>query len=157
LSRVARATYTLRNKRNILHKGQIDPNIYDLRFIYSCAQWIFTEFIRQYVTSDIHKAGEIVEFIQLPVSSIIESIDDRKIIHADLSVKDEILVALYGFYPEKISIVELCKSLDRRVKNSVYKGIKSLWEEKLVHEKNKSYTLSQSGFIKAQEILKSVS
>jgi hypothetical protein len=154
LSRIARATYTLRNKRNILHKGLIDPNIYDLRFIFSSGQWILTEFIRQYVTSDIHKAGEIVEFIQLPVGSIIEHIDGRKIIHADLSVKEEILVTLYSYYPEKLTIVELCQSLDRRVKNSVYKGVKSLWDEKLVHEKSKGFMLSQPGFAKAQEILK---
>src|SRR4029077_50470 len=31
-ARIARAIYTLRNKRNILHKGQVDANTIDLAF-----------------------------------------------------------------------------------------------------------------------------
>src|ERR1700730_2952636 len=33
-ARIARAIYTLRNKRNVAHKGQIDPNTIDLAFAY---------------------------------------------------------------------------------------------------------------------------
>ena len=33
-ARVARAAYTLRNKRKIAHKGTVDPNIYDLRYVF---------------------------------------------------------------------------------------------------------------------------
>jgi hypothetical protein len=157
LSRIARATYTLRNKRNILHKGQVDTNIYDLKFMYGCAQWILTEFVRQFITNDIHKAGEIVEFIQLPVSSIIETIDGRKIIHANLSVKEEILLILYSFYPERLTELEINKSLDRRAKISIYKGLKNLWDCKLVHTNAKLHTLTQAGFLEAQEIMKRLS
>lgn len=157
LSRIARATYTLRNKRNILHKGLVDANVYDLKYINSCAQWILTELVRQYITNDIHKAGEIIEFIQLPVSTVIESIDGRKIIHANLSVKEEILIVLYSIYPERISERKLNVSLDRRAKNSVYKALRSLWDDKRVHENAKLYTLTQAGFLQAQEILKRVS
>jgi hypothetical protein len=157
LSRIARATYTLRNKRSILHKGQVDTNIYDLKFIYACAQWILTEIVRQFITNDIHKAGEIVEFIQLPVSSIVETIDGRKIVHANLSVKQEILVVLYSYYPSRLTELEIGKSLDRRAKTSIYKSLKILWTEKLIHENLKLYTLTQSGFTEAEAILKKVS
>ena len=157
LSRISRATYTLRNKRNILHKGQIDTNVYDLKFIYSSAQWIMTEFIRQFITNDIHKAGEIVEFIQLPVNSIIETIDNRKIIHANLTVKEEILVVLYSYYPERLTELEINKSLDRRAKNSIYKSLKTLWVEKLIHTNEKVHTLTQTGFLRAQGVLKRLS
>lgn len=157
LSRIARATYTLRNKRNILHKGQVDTNVYDLKFIYSCAQWALTELIRQFITSDINKAGEIVEFIQLPVNSIVESIDGRKIIHAVLSAKEEILVLLYSSYPQRLSKTEIKQSLDRLSDSSIYKGLKNLWGSKLVHENSGVYTLSQKGFSEAESILKKVS
>lgn len=43
LARIARSMYTLRNKRNIAHKGDVDPNIYDLRYLFSSAQWIMAE------------------------------------------------------------------------------------------------------------------
>lgn len=154
LSRIARATYTLRNKRNILHKGQIDTNVYDLKFTYSCCQWILTELIRQLVVTDIHTAGEIVEYIQLPVSSIIESIDGRKIVHAKLTVKQEILIVLYSFYPNRVSQTEIKKSLDRRAESSVYKVIKALWNDKLVHNNRNELILTQTGFLVAQKILK---
>jgi hypothetical protein len=45
-SRIARAIYTLRNKRNIAHKNEIDPNTVDLGFIHQAAAWIMAELIR---------------------------------------------------------------------------------------------------------------
>ena len=33
-ARIARGMYALRSKRNILHKGNVDPNTYDLRFLF---------------------------------------------------------------------------------------------------------------------------
>lgn len=157
LSRIARSIYTLRNKRNIVHKGNIDANLYDLKYIYSSTQWILTEFIRQHVTGDIHKAGRIVEFIQLPVSSIIESTDGRKIIHAKLPVKEEVLLVLYSYYPTRVSELEISKSIDRRPRNSVYKAIGALWDEKLIHENDKLYALTQTGFTKSEIIIGSCS
>ena len=32
--RIARAMYTLRNKRNIAHKGEVDPNTFDLAYVH---------------------------------------------------------------------------------------------------------------------------
>ena len=31
--RIARALYAIRNKRNVVHKGSVDPNTYDLRML----------------------------------------------------------------------------------------------------------------------------
>ncbi len=37
--RVARAMYTMRNKRNIAHTGEVDPNRYDLVYLHHAASW----------------------------------------------------------------------------------------------------------------------
>ena len=45
-ARIARAMYSLRSKRSIAHKGDIDPSSYDLRFLLGGAQWILAELVR---------------------------------------------------------------------------------------------------------------
>ena len=42
-ARIARSVYTLRNKRSIAHKNEIDPNTIDLSFINQGAAWIMAE------------------------------------------------------------------------------------------------------------------
>jgi hypothetical protein len=44
-ARIARAIYTLRNKRNVAHKGQIDPNTTDHAFAYHASAWIMAELL----------------------------------------------------------------------------------------------------------------
>src|SRR5437870_1575516 len=44
-SRLARAMYALRSKRNIVHKTEIDPAVYDLRLLYAGAQWLLAELL----------------------------------------------------------------------------------------------------------------
>ena len=45
-SRIARSIYTMRNKRSIAHKGEIDPNRIDLEFTHHGAAWIMAELVR---------------------------------------------------------------------------------------------------------------
>src|SRR5262249_51559347 len=42
-ARIARSMYTLRNKRNIAHKNEIDPNTFDLAFVHHASSWIMAE------------------------------------------------------------------------------------------------------------------
>jgi len=39
-ARIARSIYTLRNKRNIAHNNEVDPNTVDLAFAHQAAAWI---------------------------------------------------------------------------------------------------------------------
>jgi hypothetical protein len=154
LARIARATYTLRNKRNILHKGVVDPNLYDLGFIYSSAQWILTEFVKEYITSDIHKAGEIIQFIQIPVSKYFEKLNDLVLIHANCTVPQEFALVLYSAYPGYLSYSQIQASLERRSKPAISNALKKLWELKQIHKDDNGYKLTQAGFVYAQEILR---
>lgn len=155
-NRIARAIYALRNKRNIAHKGNINPNIYDLKYIYASAQWILTELVRQVIKTDINKAGAIIEFIQIPISTVVEEFGDRKTVFGSLSVEDELLILLHSYYPEYVTRISIRTSLDRRANSSISTGLTRLWKGKFVDKRDSTYKLTQPGFNRAEQILKTI-
>ncbi len=155
VARVARGMYTFRNKRNILHKGDVDPNIYDQRWCYSSAQWILTELVRSVTSSTMQEAGKLVAFIQLPVEAMVEDFDTRKIVFGDLSTEEEALVLLHSYYPENASFSQVRGSMDRRAQSSVSSVMKRLWNKKLLNKNAEGlYKLTQQGFQEAQIVIK---
>jgi hypothetical protein len=132
-ARMARSMYALRSKRNIVHKAQIEPGRYDLRLLYAGAQWILAELLAlaSGVNGDV--AARLVVEVQLPAGELVEVIDGRKIVHAEMSVRDEALVILMTAHPEPITVTELSNSMDRRNPGSVRAMVGVLWKEKLVH------------------------
>jgi hypothetical protein len=156
-ARVARSCYTLRNKRSIAHKGSTDPNTYDLKYIYASAQWILSEIVRQVLTSDMNLAGRMIEFIQIPVSSVVEEFGGRKLVYGHLSAGKEILVLLHSYYPEYASRTEVGTSLDRRSESTISNSLNKLWKDKLIHKEESCYKLTQEGFKQARNILKNIS
>lgn len=145
-SRLARAMYALRSKRNIVHKAEIDPAMYDLRLLYASAQWVLAELLALASGVRGDDAAALVTEVQLPVGGLIEAIDGRKIVHADMTVADEALVLLMSSYPEPISVSELARSMDRRNPGSVRATVSALWKKKLVHRgDDKQLVLTESG------------
>jgi hypothetical protein len=156
-ARVARSCYTLRNKRSIAHKGSIDPNTYDLKYIYSSSQWILCEMVRQVTASNVNLVGRIIEFIQIPVSSVVEEFGNRKLVYGHLTAENEILVLLHSYYPEYASRIEIRTSLDRRSQSAISNSLNKLWKDKLIHKDESRYKLTQVGFKEARNILRNIS
>jgi hypothetical protein len=152
-ARVARSCYTFRNKRSIAHKGSVDPNTYDLNYIYTSSQWILSEIVRQVITSNMNLAGRMIEFIQIPVSPIIEEFGTKKLVYGNLTTEKEILVLLHSHYPEYASRKEINASLDRRSESTISNSLKKLWKNKLIHKDESRYKLTQEGFKEARNIL----
>jgi hypothetical protein len=132
-SRLARSMYALRSKRNIVHKAQIDPGMYDLRLLYAGAQWILAELLALASGVSGDDAARLVAEVQLPAGELVEAIDGRKIVHADMTVRDEALVLLMNAHPEPIPVTGLSRSMDRRNPGSVRAAVGVLWKDKLVH------------------------
>src|SRR5690606_31852928 len=86
---LARAMYSLRSKRNIVHKGQVDPNLYDLRFLFAGAKWVMAELVRQCSALSMGEAGRLVYLVQAPVSALGEVLAQRSLVLADPSASDE--------------------------------------------------------------------
>jgi len=156
-ARLARAMYSLRSKRNIVHKGMIDPNTYDLQLLFSGAQWILSELIR--LASGITKedAGKLVKQIQAPIGDLVEDFGHKKLVLADLSARKEILVLLQLEYPDSVPLKVLINSMDRRSPSTVRSALKVLWEERRAEKAaDNGYVITSTGLKEATEIVASI-
>jgi hypothetical protein len=156
-ARIARSIYTLRNKRNIAHKNEVDPNTFDLAFAHQGAAWIIAEMTRTASGLTMQQAGELIELVQAPVGSLVEEIDGTRLVHADLSVGGEILVLLHSHYPKAIPLANITTSMKARSAGSVQNRLSKMRAEKLVHGDAKSgYRLTQAGHAAAVAEIKSL-
>jgi hypothetical protein len=138
--------YTLRNKRNVAHKNDVDVNVHDLALSYQSAAWIAAELLRNATGISMQEAGALIEMIQAPVGTLVEEIGHVRIVHADVSLRAEILILLHSHYPDAASMPELYESLSRRGADSVRKRLRELHASKLAHGDSKQgYRLTQSG------------
>jgi len=154
-ARVARSMYTLRSKRNILHKGEVDPNDFDLRFLLAGAQWIMAELIRESGGGSMQQAGTVVDQVQAPVGALVEDLGSRRIVHAKLSAKAEILVLLHSHYPAGVPLHTIVESLDRRNADAVRRAVRQLWGAKLVDgSPTVEYRLTAQGVREALAVIK---
>lgn len=145
-SRIARAAYTLRNKRNIAHKGAVDPNTYDLRFTHAAAQWILAEFLRVATSDSMEKAGRLIDQVMAPVGSLVEEFGGKSLVLDDLPAREEMLLLLHHVYPNAVHRSALVASMDRRDESTVRKTLRALWGERLVENiGDQAYKLTQRG------------
>lgn len=153
-SRIARSMYALRNKRSIAHLGDIYPNRVDLNFLLQGAQWILTELLRVIGDLPIEEAGRLVSQINSPVGGLVDDFSGRKLVTADLSAADEVLVLLQHDHPTPMSLEELRHAMDRRHPTTVGKALRRLWKERLIDQDDQGgYRLTTRGYQKANEIL----
>lgn len=155
LARVARASYTLRSKRNIAHKGGVDPNIYDLRYLYAAAQWILSELIRQILSTDMADAGKLIEFIQIPISLIVEDFGDRRLVLKAGSSEAELLILLLHYYPMLTLVSQIHKDMNRRAYSTISNVITSAYMKRFIEgNKQLGYKLTALGHQRATELLR---
>lgn len=151
-ARIARAMYGLRSKRNILHKGKVDPNLYDLRVLHQAAQWLLAEVIRVCTGADATSAGRMAEFVQLPISELVEEFDtERLVTSTDATPRDELLLLMRSYYPERVSRTQLGKDMQLRAPSTVTRTLQRAVADKLVHRDNlKGYKLTGPGWREAE-------
>lgn len=155
LVRVARAIYALRSKRGIVHKNQIDPNMFDLKYIYQSAQWVVTELVRLGGSLSIAEAGQLVEQIQRPIIPIVEVIMGRPLVLHDVRVEEELLLILLELYTRETaaSRQEIGKALDRRSSGATTNALAALRAKRLVEGSTKQgFRLTQLGLHEARKI-----
>ena len=91
--------------------------------------------------------------VQAPVGAIVEDFGDRRLVHGDLTIREELLLILQSHYPSVVSVSDLITTLDRRSAGSVKNEIRGLWRDKLVHGSTKTgYKLTASGLKDAIEV-----
>ncbi len=149
-ARIARAMYTLRNKRNVAHKGQLDPNTIDLAFAHHASIWIMAELLRNAMSIKMQEAGELIAFVHVPVGSLVEDLDGVRLVLADVPVRTELLILLHSKYPSQVSVSEALNSLSRNAARTVRNRLRDLHNKKLAQGSAKDgYRLTQTGFTAA--------
>ena len=108
-SRIARSVYTMRSKRNIAHKGEIDPNSIDLEFTYHGAAWIMAELIRCASDITMEEAGALIRLVNAPVGTLVEEIDGIRMVHARVPMRVEILILLHSKHPDLVTSAQLAE------------------------------------------------
>ncbi len=157
LTRVARGMYSLRSKRGITHKGEIDPNIYDLRYLYSAAQWVLCEIIRCVLSADITTAARLVEFIQVPANSLVEDFGDKRLVLREGRAEEELIILLFHYYPVLVSVSQLHQDMDRRASSTVSNVITALYKRRLIEgNKNTGFKLTALGYQQAVELARRI-
>jgi hypothetical protein len=145
-ARIARSMYTLRSKRNIAHKNQVDPNSIDLRFCHDAARWVMSELTRHATGLTMQEAGAVIDLVQVPVGYLVEDIDDTRLVHANVSIRVELLILLHSHYPSSIPAINIMKSLALRSPSAVRGRIAELLREKLVYgDPKRGYRLTETG------------
>lgn len=145
--RIARSIYTVRNKRNIAHKGEVDPNTIDLAFAHHAAAWIMAELVRISTSVSMEEAGRVISLLQTPVGDLVEEIDGVRLVHGEINVKAELLILLHSHYPDPVSLAEAKASLSRRGPSTAGNKLRELEQAKLVHGDAKTgYRLTSTGF-----------
>jgi hypothetical protein len=154
-ARLARSMYSIRSKRNILHKGSVDPNAYDQRLVLHGAEWLIAELLRLTQGLTMQEAGELIEMVHAPVGALVEHFRSRRLVLPKLNIEGELLVLLHSHYPAYVPVADIMSSLNRRNKGSVTNTLRDLWSRKLVEgSKKEGYRLTQLGFSSALGIIR---
>lgn len=153
-ARTARAMYSLRSKRNIAHKGTVDPDSYDLALLHAGARWVMAELLRNAQSIPMEEAGALIDLVHAPIGQLVEEIGGRRIIHGCASIRDEILVLLHSHYPDCVDLESVLRSLDLRNPGSVRARLRELYTGKLIDGHGKDgYRLTSRGFNKAAALI----
>ena len=157
-ARVARAMYTLRNKRNIAHKNDIDPNTHDLFLAHQSAAWIVAEILRHATGVSMEEAGAVVEMVQAPAGTLVEEIDGTILVHADVPIRTEVLILLHSQYPGTVPASTVLRALERRNAGSVRSRLRELRVQKLVHgDATSGFRLTRAGHAMAVSEIEALS
>ncbi len=148
-SRIARSLYTMRNKRNIAHKGDIDPNKIDLEFTYHGAMWIMAELVRCATGITMEEAGALIRLVSAPVGTLVEEIDGVRMVHAKVSMRVEVLLLLHSQHPDGVASAQLVEWVGKSAA-ATRARLSELRKERLIAGNgNKGFKLTSTGYATA--------
>lgn len=152
-ARIGRAAYALRSKRNIAHKGEVDPNSYDLELLHAAARWAMAELLRHAQDISMEEAGSLIDLLHVPVGRLVEEVGERLVVHGDLNIWEEVLIVLHHHHPDPVPVAAIIEALNRRKPQSVRNELRPLWDRKLIDGEGKAgYRLTTPGINEAVEI-----
>jgi hypothetical protein len=133
IPRTLQVIYDIRNKRDVGHVGgDVDSNFTDATLSLVCCNWVMTEFIRIYYTSDIATAQDLVNsLVKIRIPLIQDFNGFLKILKPELKLPEKVLAFLYYRGPEGATV----KELNHWLANRIQTGHMNLTLGRLEHEK----------------------
>jgi len=132
---------------HIAHKGDVDPNTYDLAFVHQGAAWIMAEMLRCSTKISMEEAGALIEMVQAPVGTCVEEIDGVRLIHADVSARVEILILLHSHFPDRVVVDDIRRTMSGKSASSIRGRLSDLKRDKLiVGDGSSGYRLTSPGY-----------
>jgi len=133
IPRTLQVIYDIRNKRDVGHVGgDVDANLSDATLsLFSC-NWVLTEFLRIYYTSDITAAQNLVNsLVKIRIPLIQDFNGFLKLLKPDMKLPSKILALLYYRGSEGATVDELNKWFGYRI----LVGHMNITLDRLEHEK----------------------
>lgn len=153
-ARVARSIYTFRNKRNIAHIGEVDPNSIDLAYTAHASAWIVSELLCAATGIKMEEAGRLIELVHAPIGQLVEEIDGVRLVHGKVTLEEELLILLHSHYPDYVAINDIQATTKLRNAGSVGNKLRELVGKKLtVGDTKKGYKLTAPGFNAAVTVI----
>lgn len=150
IPRVANSMYDFRNKRGGAHISPIDPQYIDAHLTVQGSRWIIAELLRVYGDCDV-EVETLKSQVQhlatrsLPLVEEFENGDVMVLAETD-SCKEDILMILYHFYPDRVTNDELAEIISEESRQNVLTSVNQLYKNKnYVHRNDSGAKLTQKG------------
>jgi hypothetical protein len=119
IPRTLQVIFDIRNKRDIGHVGgDVDANFSDATLSLVSCNWVLTEFLRIYYTSDIETAQNLVtSLVKVRIPLIQDFNGYLKILNPKLSLPDKVLALLYYRGSEGATVQEINTWLANRIRS----------------------------------------
>jgi hypothetical protein len=133
IPRTLQIIYDIRNKRDVGHAGgDVDANFSDATLSLVCCNWVMTEFLRIYYTSDIATAQKLVDsLVKIRIPLIQDFNGFLKLLNPKLSLPNKIMALLYYRHSDGATVEELNLWLANRIRRDYM----NLTLDKLEHER----------------------
>ena len=88
----------------------------------------------------------------MPVNLLVEEIGPTRLVHADVSIRGELLILLHSYHPQMVPLKNIFLSTEHRSTKSVRNQLNALKAEKLVFgDTTVGYCLTRPGYGTAVE------
>jgi hypothetical protein len=148
---VAKAIYTIRNKKRGAHRKDFDPIMQDRVFVKQAVDWIMASLLFVFHTKSEEKIKGIIEsLIQKEVSLIEEFEDGGMMILKKLSFSQKLLVILYK-QSQMITKEELKYLIKPKYPQEFNTNLNNLSKDLLVYVNKENVKITQNGIKEVEE------
>jgi len=150
IPRVSNSMYDFRNKRGGAHLSPINPQYIDAHLTVQGSRWIIAELLRVYGDGDVEVETLKSQVQHLATRSLplVEEFEDGDVMvlaETD-SCKEDILMILYHFYPDRVTNDELNEIITDESRQNVLTSVNQLYKDKnYVHRNDSGAKLTEKG------------